>query len=337
MKIIGFEFKTVSVPFVPVIQEHWGGDYPITLIWVRTEEGITGIGESNSLQSNITDQADALAERYVGKNLWELDLAEEPFHLQCAFYDIAGQALGVPAHRLIGGKVRDKVELAMWSAPMPPDAAASEAKRAYGQGFRTHKLKARPETIVEMVRLMTEATGPDYRIRVDPNTTFGDYHTAVRIARQLLPYNVEVYEDPFPFDDMSRYRQFRAKAEPPVARHLGSARDVFLWLKAEAMDMFNCGGNVAAMRRFDGIAQGAGVPMWGQMFAFGSCVASMFAAQIACTLPALTMAIDELPHIRENDLSGDSFPLEDGAVTVPEAPGLGVTLDMDAVEHYRVR
>lgn len=338
MKITGFEFKTVSVPFTERIQEHWGWDYPTTLIWVHTDEGLTGLGESNSLHSNVTDQADELAKRYVGKSLWELDLAEEPFHLQCAFYDIAGQALGVPIHKLIGKKVRDRVELAFWSPPMPPKEMAREAERARAQGFRVHKVKGhRLGDVVDIARLITEACGPDLKIRMDPNMQFRDLPTAVRLARQMLPYNIEVYEDPFPADDPSLYRQFRAKAEPPVARHFGSDRLIYLWLKEEAMDTFNCGGNVAAMKRFDAIAQAAGVPMWGQMFAFGSCVASMFAVHIAATLPACTMALDELPHIRVNDLSGSSFVIKEGAVAVPDAPGLGVALDMDAVERFRRR
>ena len=337
MKITSFEFRTVSVPFAPAIQEHWGWDYPTTLIWVHTDEGLTGIGESNSLHSNITDQADELAARYVGKSLWELDIAAESFALQCAFYDLASQALGVPVHRLIGTKVRDTVELTFWSPPMPPEVTVAEAKRARDMGFHAHKLKARSATIVETARLMCEACGPGYAINVDPNTEFGDLPTAARLARELEPYPVGVYEDPMVADDPSWYRQFRAKVNVPVARHLGSPRHIYLWLKEEAIDCFNCGGNVAAMRMFDGIARGAGVPFWAQMFAFGSCVASMFAVQIASTLRNCTMPLDELPHIRENDLSGGSFAIEDGAVAVPDAPGLGVTLDMDAVENYRAR
>jgi len=110
MKITNIEYLIVSVPFVPAIQEHWGVNYPTTLIWVYTDEGLAGLGESNSLNNNITDQADAIATRYVGKSLWEIDLAHEPFSLQCAFYDLAGQALGVPAYKLIGAKCRDKDE-----------------------------------------------------------------------------------------------------------------------------------------------------------------------------------------------------------------------------------
>jgi len=335
MKITGFEFKTVSIPFRRRIREHWGWDYPTTLVWVHTDEGITGLGESNSLTSNIGTRADDLARRYVGKSIWDLNLADEPFDLQCAFYDIASQALGVPIHRLLGGKVRDKVELAFWSPPMPPEEMARESVEGRELGFRTHKIKGhRPHDVVPICRLINDALGAEMQIRVDPNTALRDYPNAVRIARQCEGFNIEVWEDPFLFADMSQYRQFRQKVTAPVARHSGSERDMFLWLKGEAIDCFNAGGNAGRMHVLDSLAQAAGVPIWGQMFAFGSCVGTMFAVQIASTLKACTMALDELPHIRENDLSGGSFRTENGCVTVPDTPGLGVTLDMAAVKKY---
>ena len=337
MKITNIEYRTVSVPFVPAIQEHWGVDYPTTLIWVHTDEGLTGLGEGNSLRSNITDQADAIASRYVGKNLWDIDLASESFALQCAFYDLAGQALGVPAYKLIGAQCRDRVELAYWSPPMPPEATAAEAERAAKMGFKVHKLKARSGNIVETARLITEACGPDFQIRVDPNTQFGDVETGLRLARELRPYNIEVYEDPIRFEDLSWYRQLREEVEVPVARHLGSPQAIYQNMRAEAVDAVNMGGNVAGIRKNAAVAEAGGLPIWVQMFAFGSCVASTFAAHAACTLPNCTMPIDELPHIRVDDLSGGSMNLIDGAITLSDAPGLGVTIDMDAVEKYRIR
>ena len=337
MKITDIEYRTVSIPFVPAIQEHWNMDYPTTLVWVHTDEGLTGLGESNSLNSNITDQADAIAERYIGKNLWDIDLASESFVFQCAFYDLAGQALGVPAHKLIGEKYRDNVELAYWSPPMPAEATAAEAERAAKMGFRVHKLKARTANIVETARLITEACGPDFQIRVDPNTEFGDLETGLRLARELMPYNIEVYEDPIRFEDLSWYRRLREEVEVPVARHLGAPEGILANIRADAVDAVNMGGNVAGLRKSAAVAEAADLPIWVQIFAFGSCVASTFAAHIACTLPNCTMPIDELPHIRIDNLSGGSMDISNGAITLPEAPGLGVSLDMDAVKRHQIR
>ena len=337
MKITDIAYRTVSIPFVPAIQEHWDMDYPTTLVWVHTDEGLTGLGESNSLNSNITDQADAIAEKYIGKNLWDIDLASESFAFQCAFYDLAGQALGVPAHKLIGEKYRDSVELAYWSPPMPAEATAAEAERAANMGFRVHKLKARKANIVETARLIRETCGPDFQIRVDPNTEFGDLDTGLRLARELQPYNIEVYEDPIRFEDLSWYRRLREEVEVPVARHLGAPQGILENIRADAVDAVNMGGNVAGLRKSAAVAEAADLPIWVQIFAFGSCVASTFAAHIACTLPNCTMPVDELPHIRIDDLSGGSMDLSNGAITLPAAPGLGVSLDMDAVERYRIR
>lgn len=337
MKITDIEYRTVSIPFVPAIQEHWNMNYPTTLVWVHTDEGLTGLGESNSLNSNITDQADAIAERYIGKNLWDIDLASESFVFQCAFYDLAGQALGVPAHKLIGEKYRDNVELAYWSPPMPAEATAAEAERAAKMGFRVHKLKARTANIVETARLITEACGPDFQIRVDPNTEFGDLETGLRLARELMPYNIEVYEDPIRFEDLSWYRRLREEVEVPVARHLGAPEGILANIRADAVDAVNMGGNVAGLRKSAAVAEAADLPIWVQIFAFGSCVASTFAAHIACTLPNCTMPIDELPHIRIDNLSGGSMDISNGAITLPEAPGLGVSLDMDAVKRHQIR
>jgi L-alanine-DL-glutamate epimerase-like enolase superfamily enzyme len=337
MKITDIEYRTVSVPFVPAIQEHWGVDYPTTLIWVHTDEGLTGLGESNSRYSDIADQADAMAARYVGRNIWDIDLASESFAFQCAFYDLAGQALEVPVHKLIGAKCRDKVDLAYWSPPMPSEATAAEAERAVHMGFKVHKLKARSWNIVETARLITEACGPDFQIRVDPNTQFGDLDTALRLAKELLPYNIEVYEDPIPFEDLSLYRQLREEVEVPVARHLGSPKAIYENMRADAVDAVNMGGNVDGIRKNAAVAEAGGLPIWVQMFAFGSCVASTFAAHVACTLPDCTMPIDELPHIRIDDLSGGSMDISNGAIMLSDAPGLGITLDMDAVEKYRIR
>ena len=338
MKITDIEYRTVSVPFLPAIQEHSGMVYPTTLIWVHTDEGLTGLGESNSSHgSNITDSADSIAERYVGKNLWDIDPSSEGFTFQSAFYDLAGQALGVPAYKLIGPKYRDSVELAYWSPPMPPEDTAAEAKRAADLGFRVHKLKARRANIVETARLIQEACGPDFQIRVDPNTEFGDLETGLRLAEELQPYNIEVYEDPIRFDDLSWYRQLREKVDVPVARHIAGQAEILKNIRADAVDAVNTFGNVAGLRKSAAVAEAAELPIWVQVFAFGTCVASTFAAHMACTIPNCTMPIDELPHIRIDDLSGGSMDLSNGAINLTDAPGLGISLDMDAVERYRIR
>ena len=150
-----------------------------------------------------------------------------------------------------------------------------------------HKLKARSANIVETARLITAACGPDFQIRVDPNTEFGDLETGLRLAQELLPYNIEVYEDPIRFEDLSWYRQLREKVEVPVARHIGGPQEVLRNIRADAVDAVNTFGNVSGLRKSAAVAEAADIPIWVQLFAFGSCVASTFAAHLVCTVPKL--------------------------------------------------
>lgn len=344
IKITDLEFKTVSVPFLPSLVENWPREefyqfrmtepeYPMTMVWVHTDQGITGVGESMPIDDQ---RREAMKAAYVGKRLWQIDLANESTTMQCALYDVAGQALGVPVHKLLGTKCRDRVELAYWSPPMTPRATVEEAERAAHQGFRVHKLKARSFSIVEIAELVSKSCGSDFSLRVDPNAEFGDVPTAARLARELLGYNIEVYEDPIRFDDPSWYRQLRAKCEPPVARHFGAARDVLRFAKAEGIDAINTGGNVKVVRDNATIAEAAGIPIWIQVFAFGSCVGTTLMAHLAATIPNCTMPLDELPHVKIDDLAEEGFDLRDGAVTISDRPGLGLTLNQKAIEKYRI-
>ena len=343
MKITDIEFRSVGVPYRQELLDTWPASgtrkyqstarYPMTILWVHTDEGITGIGEAMQLDEAAMKK---MKSDYVGRNLWEIALPDESPTMQCVLYDIAGQALGVPMHQLMGTKCRDRVELVWWSPPMTPEATVAEAERGAKLGYRVHKLKARPDTIVEIAELTLKACGPDFRLRVDPNTHFNDLPTAVQLARELLPYNVEVYEDPIPFDDPSWYRQLRAQCEPPVARHFGSHKEVLRFIKAEAVDSINNSGSPAGIRKNAAIAEAAGIPIWMQIFAFGSAIGTTYAVHMASTIANCTMPLDELPHLKVHNLAKEGFDLSDGAVTVPDAPGLGITLDMDAIEKYRI-
>ena len=90
--------------------------------------------------------------------------------------------------------------------------------------------------------------------------------------------------------------------EVPIARHLGSPQDSYRNMREEAVDAINTRGNGAGIRKNAAVAEADDLPIWVQMFAFGSCVASNFAVHVVCTLPNCTMPIDELPHIRVDDL-----------------------------------
>lgn len=335
MKITKVERFVTAVPHIPSIEKSRPGDYqerPITIIRVHTDDGLIGIGEGGR-----GDLMEDVEEKWVGVDPLSLNLTTMGGAVAMACYDIVGKALGVPAYRLMGTKHWDKVPVGWWSPPLEPAEFAAMAEEGAAKGYKTHKLKARPWNIVETVELMTKVAGPDYGIIVDPNFTFHDLATSLRLARQLEPYNIQAFEDPFRYlPGWHQYHHFRQHSIIPLAPHLHQAEQIMSCIRADAADMFNMGGSVESVLIMAGMAEAAGLPVWLQVVGLGLGVSGAYGTHVHAVVRNASIPSDSLHFTRENDLIGGALEPEDGHVTVPDAPGLGVELDMAAVERYRV-
>ena len=328
MKITQVEEFVTAVPHIPAIEKSRPGHYleqPISLIKVHTDEGICGVGEGGRGGSLASLEAE-----WIGVDPMQVNLGDKGGAMIMALYDIVGKALGVPAWKLMGSKHWDRVPVGWWSPPLEPREFAAMAEEGAKRGFKTHKLKARPWNIVETVKLMTKAAGPDYGIIVDPNFTFGDLSTSLRLAESLEPYNIEAFEDPFQYlPGWHQYRDFRRHTRIRLAPHLGDPQMVLSAIRAEAADCFNLGGNVERAQICAGMAAAAGMPVWLQVVGLGLGVSGAYGTHVHATIPNATIPSDSLHFTRENDLIGGALTPVDGFVSVPDASGLGVELDMD--------
>ena len=347
MKITHVDLYQVEIPLLPLIAKYCPRIYDITLCRMRTDEGLEGIGESAVYNISPQERAalDEKANSYVGEDPLTLNPFAQPGLFECALLDIAGQAHGLPVYRFFGPRVRDRVPVSYWSCHMEPHETASEAEAGAKLGFTNHKLKARSWDIVETVRLMKEAAGPEYTVGVDPNTEFRLPSTAARLAAELEPFGtVAVFEDPVLKNNLDWYRLLREKTHIPIALHIGVPQghrpcqggDVLAALKAECIDYVNLGGTALEVKRAAAVAEAGDVPCWVQMGGVCLGVMAAYSVHVQCTIPNATLPCDELPFVRVADVLGGSLGLANGHFLVPEGPGLGVTLDMEMVEKYRV-
>jgi L-alanine-DL-glutamate epimerase-like enolase superfamily enzyme len=333
MKITQVDLYEVEIPPIPPIAKYMPKIYDITLCRVQTDEGIEGWGEYQGTRS----AQEGTAHSYIGQELLALDPFAQPDAFTCALLDITGQMHGIPVHRFLGQKVRDEVPVSYWSCPMEPHETAAEAEVGARLGFTNHKLKARSWNIVETVRLIKEAAGPDYTVGVDPNTEFKYLHTATRLAEQLELFGtVANFEDPVLKTNLDWYRLLREKTHIPQALHLGPPGGVLAALKAECIDYVNLGGSAQSLRKSAALAEAADVPCWVQMGGLCLSIMAAYSVHVQCTLPNATLPCDELPHIRIADVVKEGLTLKAGHFLVPEGPGLGITVDMDVIERYRV-
>ncbi len=335
MKITKVETIHVALPFIPAIRKYRPQeqtDRPILLIKLYTDEGIVGIGEGGRGQ-----QVEEETPQWIGVDPLQVNLRTTQAPFQAALYDIVGKALGVPAWRLMGDEVREVIPLNYWSCYMDPRDTAREAEVGASLGFKVHKLKARSWDIVEQCQLIAKAAGPDYAIVVDPNGTFETTIQTLKIARALEDYSIQCFEDPIDKPLFHQLAVLRGQMDIPLAPHLASPVDTLLAVRLGCADMFNFSGNLDVVLRSAAIAQTEGIPVWIQIAGLSLGVAAAFATHACTVIPNATLPADTLHFLREDDLLKDHplTPVE-GAVRVPEGPGLGVELDEKAVERYRV-
>jgi L-alanine-DL-glutamate epimerase-like enolase superfamily enzyme len=150
-----------------------------------------------------------------------------------------------------------------------------------------------------------------------------------------------VFEDPIPKkglrdDVLAQYRYLREKLPFPVALHLGDAKSVLKAVRADAADYLNLGGTMVDFLKCAAIAQAANIPVWhGSGNDLG--IMEMSYLHAASVAPNCVLASDFVGSwTRVDDLLVEGLTFENGFTPVPQSPGLGCELDMDALEKYRV-
>lgn len=339
MKITDVERIVVDVPFHPRPAEwtarevyHWTIS---EVIRVTTDAGLVGWGETILFYTWGQVSDDAIA-RVLGRNPAEF-LGDDSLGpgLQMAIYDVMGKALGVPCHALFGRKVRDWCPISWWGIDMPPEAYAAEARDALAQGYLSMKIKHRPWfDIVETVRAICEGVPAAFKLDSDANQFLLNAGNAVPVLQKLEQFdNVAIFESPILHRDIEGNRQIRAKISRPLAFHFGEP-PFFTALREEVCDGFVIGGGVASVLRNGALAAAAEKPFWLQMVGTG--LTTTFALHLGAVLthaqwPAVTCVNMYTHHLLRQPIT-----VEGGCVRVPQAPGLGVDVDEDALERFRM-
>jgi len=281
--------------------------------------------------------------------------------IDVALHDLAGKLLGVPAYQLLGGKYRDDVRVycdCHTAAEADPEACADEAERVVEDlGYDALKFDLdvesgherdranrhlRPAEIrhkARIVEAVTERVGDRAEVAFDCHWTF-DAGSAQRLAEALEPYDVWWLEDPVPPENHDVQRTVTRETSTPIAagenvyRKHGHRR----LLTEEAVDVIAPDlpkvGGMRETRKIADLADTYYRPV--AMHNVASPVATMAAAHVGAAIPNL-LAVEY--HSYELGWWADLVEedvIEDGSITVPEAPGLGVTLDRDVVADHAV-
>jgi glucarate dehydratase len=280
------------------------------------------------------------------------DRVFSPFEVACL--DIQGKAAGRPVADLLGGAVRDTVPFSgylfykwaahpgavadSWGAALDPDGIVAQAKRMVDEhGFTALKLKGGvfpPEQEIEAVRAL-RAQFPDHPLRLDPNAAWTPA-TSLRVARELDGV-LEYLEDPTP--GISGMAEVAREAPMPLATNMCVVAFAHLapGIRENAVQVIlsdhHYWGGLRRSALLAGICEtfGIGLSMHSNSH-LGISLAAM--VQLAAAVPNLSYACDtHWPWKSEGEdvVAGTPFRFHGGGLTVPRGPGLGVSLDADAL------
>ena len=306
----------------------------VEIVRVTTDDGTVGYGETlpHYTWGRVTDAAiDRVRGRLAAELLGEPGLGAG---LDMALYDVVGKALGVPAYRLFNRpKVRDWCPIAWWNTKMSPQDLAGEAQDALAQGYIFHKFKTRPWfDVYEQVEAISAVTPPHYRLDLDWNGMLMNVGTATPVLQRLDQYErVSIYEGPINQADVEGQRELRRQVAKPIAIHFG--QPPFPTAVSESVcDGFVIGGSVATVLQQGELAGAFEKPFWLQLVGTG--LVTALSAHLGAVLPLAQWPTITCLNNYSDDLLVEPLTIVGGYLRVPEAPGLGVQVDEDALARY---
>lgn len=338
-----------------------------TLVIVETDEGLRGLGSAYANDGLIRAALGVLEPLYHGENALEPERVSEKLlqntfwqgrggsiihaisGIDIALWDILGQATGQPIGRLLGGRYRDRVRPYASLLMEDPEPLAEHLLALKAQGFRAFKIGWGPfgrcsTTLDEaIVRAAREAIGADSLLMVDAGGSDAFWHQgykwALRTAAMLAEYEVAWFEEPLKPDAMDDYVHLRRNAPLPISGgEVFTRRQAFQpWLRAGAFDIVQPDvtkvGGISEERRIAWTAQENGVRFvpHGWNTAVGLAADLQLVSAFADT--DLVEYLTGSPYVDELAAGGWALDSE-GMLAIPNAPGLGLTLDAEAVARY---
>ena len=295
---------------------------------VQTDNGLVGYGDGRS-----SPPPQSSVEHFIDRDPFDF-INNSAGDLGGALYDIMGKYLEIPAYKLMGEKVRDRVKVAAWTRPAAPAEFAKEVRRAVDQGYMTFKMHScKYFDVLEQTRAAEQVAPDGFKIHWDFNGDSGGVRTVggvLQLIKELEAKHpiVGFVEDALTRSDYEGWRRLRQKMAVPLVMHvprLGGVQEVLLG----CADMFMIGGGVGGTLR-RGFAYGElNVPVIIQHEA--GTIGKALALHMAAVLPSMTGHSINLDDQYEEDYATARIPIDDGYSPVPEGPGLGIDVDEEAL------
>jgi D-arabinonate dehydratase/D-galactarolactone cycloisomerase len=335
-----------------------------TVVKIVTDTGLVGWGEAKApvaprVCKLIVDEL--FRETLLGQDPFDVEVIWETLYasmrlrghaggflvealsgVDIALWDLIGKATGKPLHKLLGGAYRSRVRVyasgvpATRAHPGEPDwqrmlAAIEEIRERGFTGFKMG-IGFSPEADLRSLQAAREVAGPDMAIFADAAGNY-DVSTAIALGRELEALDIGFFEAPLPHEQIDGYAEVARALAIPVANDvLVSRYQVLEYLKRGGLDVVQpdvCrAGGVSELKRIAVLADAFGVGFTPHV-SIGSAIHVAASLHLAAAVPNLVQMefwYGQNP-LGDAVLERPALTLEDGHVTVPQGPGLGIDVD----------
>jgi D-galactarolactone cycloisomerase len=337
----------------------------VVLVTVTADDGTVGFGEAHHGQ-NPTAMAEVIeaglgslvigADALDSEGIWaRLNRQQVVTHglgagsvmalsgIDIALWDLKGKLMGQPVYRLLGGARRKTRAYAggLSLGFKPPGELAAEVQKFLDQGYTAVKLRVgdHPRRDAERVSHIRKTFGDDLDIAVDAATRYSqlDIPDVIRYCEQN---RVMWLEEPFTPDDVGAYAELRRRTAVPIAageNHYTrqAFRDLFE-RRAISICQADCtkAGGLSELKKIADMAAAWHVPM--APHTSHSVISTAVNAHLLSAIPNALIYEADVAAINpfRTDLAKPPFDVVDGHIEPPEAPGLGLDLDLAVLERY---
>ncbi|GAA4521379.1 mandelate racemase/muconate lactonizing enzyme family protein [Actinoallomurus oryzae] len=345
----------------------------LTHVLVHTDEGLTGVGEARMLghtDALLGYLAEAERNHIAGSDPFDTeDLVRRMKYgdygrageivmsgiacVEMACWDIVGKALGQPVWRLLGGKVRDRIKAyanGWYTVERTPEAFHAAAEKVVERGYRALKLDPfgnghfeldHAETLrsVSLVEAVRDAIGPEADLLVEMHGRFNPA-TAIRLAGLLRPYAPGWIEEPCPPENPRALAKVSAHTDLPIAtgeriHDRIEFRELFDLQAVDVIqpDISHIGG-IAETRKLAATAETHYVLI--APHNVGGPVLTAANLHLAACTPNFSIQehFNDFADAAIKQVAPGLPEVVDGYFTLPQEPGLGVTLDVEACARF---
>lgn len=337
------------------------------IVLIETDEGITGIGETGVTLIERGGETQEAIYITIKKYFAPMLIGMDPFDIgviidklegfnqgrtgflcakagiDTAVYDIMGKAVKMPVAKLLGGIHRTRFRVSRSLGVKQPEEMAQDAVRLKSMGYAmlTIKVGFDVREDINRVAAVRDAVGPDYPLEVDVNGAY-NVEVAIPTLRKMERYGIEAIEQPVPWWDIQGLKEVRMALDTPITadESAWTPHDVVTLARHGAADTICLkpvkNGGLFLSRRMAEIAESAGMGvLMGSKHPLspGTSAILQFAAAIPCVHGVLGYG-SPMERLADDVCDPPIEMNQDGTVSLPGGPGLGVNLSQEKLRKY---